>query len=174
MLISVGRVVRDLDMFVGTVGGRRGRAGASCVVFPYKFDVPPVQRFGPRASRYDAEARHSRRSDLRIVGALYGMIALGVAHQLQLKSEITSSAPLRRHIRAHDARRRGSRCRPCWLGAQWRGDIVRGGRAGCRTGSCHGERWSADAERAGNGARIAQLKLLRLRVGWDCRRPCVR
>ncbi|MBK9976965.1 MAG: amidase [Gemmatimonadetes bacterium] len=95
-----GEFMRDLDMFVGAPSadvGANAQTGHPCVVFPYKFDVPPVQQFGPRAqvdTTQKAPPLAPQPICATIVGALYqDDRILGVAHQLQLKSEIHLKRP---------------------------------------------------------------------------------
>jgi hypothetical protein len=95
-----GEFMKDLDMFVAAPSadvGANAQTGHPCVVFPYKFDVPIVQQFGPRA-QVDTTQKGPPLSPqpicATIVGALYqDDRILGVAHQCQLRGDAHTRRP---------------------------------------------------------------------------------
>ncbi len=95
-----GEFMKDLDMFVAAPSadvGANAQTGHPCVVFPYKFDVPVVQQFGPRA-QVDTTQKGPPLSPqpicATIVGALYqDDRILGVAHQCQLRGDAHTRRP---------------------------------------------------------------------------------
>lgn len=95
-----GEFMKDLDMFVAAPSadvGANAQTGHPCVVFPYKFDVPVVQQFGPRAqvdTTQKAPPLAPQPICATIVGALYqDDRILGVAHQCQLRGDAHTRRP---------------------------------------------------------------------------------
>jgi len=95
-----GEFMKDLDLFVGAPTadvGANAQTGHPCVVFPYKFDVPVAQQFGPRPaadSTPPAPPLSPQPICATIVGALYqDDRILGVAHQFQRSTDFHSRRP---------------------------------------------------------------------------------
>lgn len=95
-----GEFMKDLDMFVAAPSadvGANAQTGHPCVVFPYKFDVPVVPQFGPRAqvdTTQKAPPLSPQPICATIVGALYqDDRILGVAHQCQLRGDAHTRRP---------------------------------------------------------------------------------
>ncbi len=100
MIVKWGEFMRDLDMFIAAPMAdvaANAQTGHPCIVFPYKFDVPPVQQFGQRAAAdttQPAPKLNPQPICATIVGALYADDRiLSVAHQFQQATDFHARRP---------------------------------------------------------------------------------
>ncbi|MCC6928719.1 MAG: amidase [Gemmatimonadaceae bacterium] len=100
MIVKWGEFMRDLDMFIAAPMadvGANAQTGHPCVVFPYKFDVPPAQQFAQRAPADTTPAPKLNAQPIcaTIVGALYADDRiLSVAHQFQQATDFHARRPV--------------------------------------------------------------------------------
>ncbi|HEX4932791.1 MAG TPA: amidase, partial [Gemmatimonadaceae bacterium] len=96
-----GEFMKDLDLFIAAPTadiGANAQTGHPCVVFPYKFDVPVIQQFGPRAAADSARAASTPLSPQPVCGTMIGAlyqddVLLGVAHRFQEATDVHSRRP---------------------------------------------------------------------------------
>lgn len=100
MIVKWGEFMRDLDMFIAAPMAdvaANAQTGHPCVVFPYKFDVPPAQQFGQRAAAdttQPAPTLNPQPICATIIGALYADDRiLSVAHQFQQATDFHARRP---------------------------------------------------------------------------------